>query len=590
MLLELKFLFNYIPNLYILEPMPIISTLPENLINQIAAGEVVERPASCIKELIENSIDAEAGKIVLEVESGGKTYIKISDDGFGMDKKDAKLCFERHATSKIKTQEDLSHINSMGFRGEALASIASVSVVTLKTKKRGDFVGTLTYLEGGRLLKNENCATSEGTQIEIKNLFFNTPARQKYLKADTTEFQHILSVVQGFALSHPQISFKLIHDGKVILDLPGGHSPLDRIRYVLGRDTAENVVPVFTGSVSIKIEGYVGKPNIARGSRDRQHLFINHREVQNNALSFAIKDCFRTLISDGKYPLFVINIEMDPTQVDVNVHPRKSEVRFVNQREMFKKVQETVKASLQKHMLTPQMSSRDFAPPSAGDTQDAMQFTENFAAPQGQDRPHQPLEDSVEGISMFPIAQIANSYIITQNEEGLNLIDQHAAHERIMYERLTTEYQEKSSVGSQPLLLPTSLELDHKDLELLKSNMEVFETLGFELEEFSGNTVSVNAVPSALSNREDLATAILGLLDDIRNSIKPSTLQGRIEQTLTFIACRSAIKFGQKLSFEEQIQLIKDLEKLERRYTCPHGRPTMIQLTFNELEKRFGRK
>ncbi|MEK7098256.1 MAG: DNA mismatch repair endonuclease MutL, partial [Patescibacteria group bacterium] len=244
------------------------------MINQIAAGEVVERPASCIKELVENSIDAEAQSIIVEVESGGKTYIKVADDGFGMDKKDAKNCFLRHATSKIISQEDLCRITTMGFRGEAISSIASVSIMNLQTKKRGEMVGTAVSCEGGRITKCDECAARTGTQIEIKNLFYNTPVRQKYLKADTTEFQHVLEFMTAAALSHQWVSFKLVHNGKMILDLPAGQSMLDRIRYVLGRETADNVIPVFDAGISMKIEGYVGKPVVASSYRDNQYIFV----------------------------------------------------------------------------------------------------------------------------------------------------------------------------------------------------------------------------------------------------------------------------------------------------------------------------
>ncbi|MBU1992165.1 MAG: DNA mismatch repair endonuclease MutL [Patescibacteria group bacterium] len=562
--------------------MPVINVLPENLINQIAAGEVVERPASCVKELLENSIDAEARNIHIEIENGGKTYIKVVDDGFGMDKKDAKMCFSRHATSKITSQEDLARIDSMGFRGEALASIASVSHLKLQTKKRGEMVGTLVVMEGGRLTKYEECAAREGTQIEIKNLFANTPARLKYLKAETTEFQNVLSFVTGIALSHPWLAIKLLHNGKPILDLPGGQSPLDRVRYVLGRETADNVIPIFHAGVSMKIEGYLGKPALARSNSDHQYISVNNRPVQNAAVAFAVKDSFKTLLPHGKYPLFVINIGLDPTQVDVNVHPRKLEIKFLNQQEVFSKVRGTVSASLDKFMLAPKITGMPTGVPQQSQTQETMGFSAQFAAIP-QERDHQ-------SIQMTPVAQIANSYIIAQDEEGLLLIDQHAAHERVMYERLMREYKEKSTISSQPLLLPVNIDLDPKDAEILNGNLKHLEELGFAIEPFSGNTFAVNAVPSPLSTNEDAGEVLRGLVDDIKDSTALSNVQGRKEELLNYIACRSAIKFGQRLSYEEQVRLIYDLEHTEKRFTCPHGRPTMIQLTFDELEKRFHRK
>lgn len=567
-----------------------INVLPENLINQIAAGEVIERPYSCVKELVENSIDAEAQNICVEIENGGKTYIKVSDDGCGMDKKDARACFARHATSKITSQDDLSRITTMGFRGEAIPSIASVSAVTLQTRKRGEFIGTLIVCEGGKIVKYQECGTKEGTQFEVKNLFYNTPARQKYLKADSTEFQHMVSIMTSFALSHPWISFKLIHNGKSILDLPGGQSPLDRVRYVLGREVAENVMPVFAGGISLKIEGHIGKPSIARATRDYQYLFINRRDVKNPALAFAVKECFKSLIPANQYPLFVLNIEIDPTQVDVNVHPRKTEVRFVNQSEIFKKLQNAVYEVFKKYSLAPRITFAENVPRAASpsDIQNAIKFTEEISAAAVM-RDHQPLTKR-DDISIIPIAQVANSYIIAQSEEGLTLIDQHAAHERVMYERLLSEFTEKSCVTSQPLLLPTTLELSHKEVQILNDNLEVFKTLGFDIESFSGNTISIDAVPNEIANKEDIATLVRGLIDDIVNSKKPSNMQGRIEQMLHFMACRSAVKFGQRLTYDEQVQLIYDLEKTERKFTCPHGRPTMIELTFDELDKRFGRK
>jgi len=339
--------------------MPNIKILPENLMNQIAAGEVVERPASVVKELLENALDAGAQRLIIEVEGGGDTYIRITDDGSGMDTTDAVMAFERHSTSKISTTEDLFNIQTLGFRGEAIASIASVSYFTLQTKKKGDLEGTLVICEGGKIKKTRSLGCPEGTQIEVKQLFYNTPARKKYLKNDATEFGHILDTVSGIALAFPEVAFKLVHDKKTVFELPATEDQLVRVRGLLGRGVADELIPVFYGGTNVKLEGFIGKPSIARANRNSQFLYVNRRQVRSHVLSYAVKQSFYSLLPKEKYPVFLFFVTLNPQLVDVNVHPRKQEVKFSNEKEIFSIFTIACKKALEKHVLAPKFTPQE---------------------------------------------------------------------------------------------------------------------------------------------------------------------------------------------------------------------------------------
>lgn len=587
--------------------MSIIKILPENLVNQIAAGEVVERPASVVKELIENSIDAGADRITLEVKGAGDEMIKVSDNGSGMDSEDAKLAFERHATSKISSSDDLFNISSMGFRGEAIASIASVSHVVLQTKRKEDKTGIKIVCTGGKIEKIEECGCNDGTQIEVNNLFYNTPARKKYLKSPSTEYQHILNVFQAAALAHPNIHFKLVHNEKASFEYPTATELLERIRSVLGKNTAENSIPIFYGGSSISIEGFIGKPELARSGTKHQYLFVNKRHISHHLFSYALAESYHSLLMEGKKPFYIINIKIDPKLIDVNVHPRKLEIRFLNQSELFRILQNAAKVSLEKNVLMPSMtdyktaktdplkvSDKEFnygkADPSQ--TEAAFEFNRNISASQdfipGRINKYSYKQEIKEDLSMIPLAQIAKSYILAENNEGLVLIDQHAAHERIRYEELMNQF-EKDKPEKQQLLIPQNIELSAMEAEIFKNNENTFKELGFEIELFGGNTFIIHSIPAPIAN-ENIENVLMSVLNDLAENKSTKEIKKPQEQIIEYMACRSAIKFGKDLSEDEMVSLIRQLDKLKRPYTCPHGRPSMIKLTYEELEKRFKRK
>ena len=578
--------------------MSIIKVLSENLVNQIAAGEVVERPASVVKELVENSIDAGADKITIEVKDAGKTLIRISDNGKGMTKEDLKLAIQRHATSKIADESDLWKISTMGFRGEALASIASVSKMNIRSKMENDIAGNEIKIEASSVISENEIGMSQGTQIEVENLFYNTPARQNYLKKDSTELNHISSLLNTIALAKPGIAFKLIHNDKTVFDLPRVTDLISRISDIFGKSTADAMLPIFYGGSEFQLGGFIGKPLLSRSTTQHQYVFVNGRPIQHYLLANRIKAAYHSMLMEDKKPVFLLNIKIDPALIDVNVHPRKLEIRFEDQQTIVRIIYSAVKTALDKANLIPKgfTESRNYMSDSfpkkeakafsfgipKNTVPQAIDFTKNIM----QGRAPMNLEENIPSIKS--ITQIANSYIVAEDESGLVLIDQHAAHERVRYEELMNQFenQEKSV---QPLLVPQEMELSTDEINLINENKEIFEKLGFEIEEFGGKTFVINAVPTCLSG-EDLDPVIKGVLDDIKNHKSPSNMQGRIEEILTYMSCRSAIKFGQTLSLEEMQALIDQMQELKRPFTCPHGRPTMISLTLSELEKMFGRK
>jgi DNA mismatch repair protein MutL len=641
-----------------------IALLPEQLINQIAAGEVVERPASVVKELLENSIDAGASRIVITVRQGGIGLIKICDDGCGMSAEDALMSLERHATSKIRTLEDLNSIQSMGFRGEALASIASVSQLTLRSKQQSDPSGTELTAVGGKILKKAPVGMSEGTEIEIAELFFNTPARLKFLKSEQTEYQNILDTVINAAMAFPGIAFKFIQqrteneqegagmEEKVVLDLPATNDLLLRIRGVLGKSIADDLIEIYNGAVNLGIRGYIGKPQLSRANRSLQYLFVNGRPITSHVLSYAVKQAYHSLLPKERYPAFVIMFELDPSMVDVNCHPRKTEVKFRDEREIFRVLTQSCAKALEKAVMMPKMGQDNFnyyqerpigglpetpaatgIPATEKAVTDVLQFQalgrtetvqvgldrtgrqstweEMITAPppfknqihnQTQEQAQETFAPPLEEPELLPLGQLNNSFILCQRGADLVIIDQHAAHERIRYNKLMSE-SDNDEKTIQPLLMPINIELSPADSAILDANKEVLDEVGIKLEHFGGNTFAINEVPSFLV-KTNLEKVLTGLIDDLRNignasdGHNPGELQahrgdlyGRKEKVLTYLACRSAVKFGDPLNKEEIVALIDQLNNTKLgRTTCPHGRPVMVVLEESELWNRFGRK
>lgn len=625
-----------------------INLLPEQLINQIAAGEVVERPASVVKELIENSLDAEATRITVEVARGGIQLIKITDNGFGMNREDALLCLERHATSKIATFEDLQAVKSMGFRGEAMASIASVTNLILKTRLRREESGTEIVASGGVISAVKIVGVPEGTEIELRDLFFNTPARLKFLKSEQTEYQNVVDVVLNAALAFPNVAFRLVTSGeegvRIAFDLPATEDEMVRIRGVLGKNISEDLIEIFYGGVNLKMTGYIGKPSLSRSNKNMQYFFVNNRPITSYVLSYAVKQAYHSLIPKERHPVFVVKFELEPTMVDVNCHPRKTEVKFKDEREIYRVLMAACSKALQTNVLIPKIaeginfnynqekkvdgimvaeamySDTSRTPASTGQESTVMDrliagpvtigtFEGGTALEQSKMGIFQPkysaeeiaeenkfLEKSaeVENYPLLPLAQLNNSFILCQRGADLVIVDQHAAHERIRYNKLMSE-EASDEKAVQPLLMPVNVELSQTDIAVLNPNKDVFDNLGMEIEHFGGTTFAINSVPAFLV-KNNLEKLLLGLLDDLRggSSMTPGfkgDFSARKEKILTYMACRSAVKFGDPLSQQEMAALIEQLEATHSgKATCPHGRPTMIVLESSELWSRFGRK
>jgi DNA mismatch repair protein MutL len=573
--------------------MSIIKLLPEHLVNQIAAGEVIERPSCVVKELLENSLDASATHITLEIDGAGDERITVTDNGYGMGPKDALLALERHATSKIESQEDLSTIKTMGFRGEAIASIASVSHLALQTKRKEDETGIAIRSIAGTIEHKEECACPKGTQITMKNLFFNTPARKKYLKSMSTEYRSILKLFQRIALINMSTHFKLVHDNSLVADYPPVEKLTERVKQVLGKHTADNIMDLQYESNGLFVNGVIGKPELGRKGTKHQYLYVNGRPIKHNLFSYSLAESYRSLLMDRKKPFFVINIKVNPELIDVNVHPRKLEIRFRNQSHIFAVLRKATKNVLDQNNLMPslELSSQVYKEIDSTDTNEQTQYkaplTYNHSRPAKLNK-YSYTQEEKNAPSMMPLAQIAKSYILAENENGLILIDQHAAHERIRFEELMDQF-EHTQKQKQQLLLPINIELSPHENEILKKHINTISTLGFDIEEFGKNTYIIRSVP-AIIDQENTESILFNVISDLADNKPTHAVTDPQKSVIEYMACRSAIKFGKSLSHEEMIELIRQLDNLKRPYTCPHGRPSMIQVTFDELEKRFKRK
>lgn len=565
-----------------------IQILSDALISQIAAGEVIERPASAVKELVENSLDAGADQISVEIEEGGLKRIRVVDNGSGIRAGEARLALERHATSKIRQKEDLFHIQSLGFRGEALASIASIAHVELRTQHREERVGCFLEVDGGKELNFETFAGPHGTEINVWGLFKHTPARKKYMKSERTEYGRIFDLLCRIALAHPQVGFRLKRDEKVVFELAAGQSLKERIRTLYGGETAQALIPITYQQSNLMIAGFVGKPELALRSKKYQFLFVNGRAIENRSLHYAVTEAFHSLLMHEKHPWYVLDIHMDPAMVDVNVHPRKLEVKFLNEQEMFRAVRGAVHHALQGQLLSPVLESPSFETSEQG-PQAAPRLLFPQSAPSAQrDFAPAPLASEktfdLQGTVLRPVAQIANAYIVAESEEGLVLIDQHAAHERVRYARFM-EALEKEVPMSQALLTPLELDLGVAGARFLEGNLEHFRALGFEIEPFGPRNYLLRSVPQGLEKRNPEAL-LKGMILDLKNN----AAKDKREEILTMAACRGAIKFGDPLTLIEMQALLADMEVTKHCTHCPHGRPAVLTFTFDKLDTLFKRK
>ncbi|MBI5399436.1 DNA mismatch repair endonuclease MutL [Candidatus Saganbacteria bacterium] len=579
--------------------MTLIHVLPEDLINKIAAGEVIERPSSVVKELVENAIDAQATKITIETQGAGSRLIRVTDNGSGMSKEELKLALERHATSKISSLDDLFHIQTLGFRGEALPSIASVSKMELKSRTNQTQGGAQIILEGGKVLSNEDCGAPVGTTLTVKELFFNTPARKKFLKAPATEINQIADIVNKYALANPQIAFELISDGKPLLTTSGSGKLADVILAIYGLDLAQSLLPVEQTFKYGRVFGLTSQPNISRLDKNYETFFVNHRYVKNFLLNRALEEAYRTLIPGNRYPAAVIFIEIDPAQIDVNVHPTKREIKFAKNQEVMEAITSAVKLALEK-VREQRLGLGTEGIGNQGIEASRHQGHEGswksemldilMDAKQAFDLSIQPAESlpQAETLPLLPLGQINQTYIVATDGQDMVLIDQHAAHERILYDKLSSQAIENNFISNQNLLLPETIELTVNEANLLADNLNYLNSLGFDLAEFGPQTFLMRGVPTMISNSSAKETLkdILSELEELERSAQVNVKQERIRK---YLACHGAIKAGDKLSFQEMGQLIKQLHTTTNPLTCPHGRPTLIRFSEAELNRRFGR-
>ena len=613
-----------------------IKILPENIANKIAAGEVVQRPESVVKELIENSIDAGAGTIELLIKRAGKILIQVIDDGMGMIEEDAILCVQKHATSKISRMEDLDSISTLGFRGEALSSIASVSQLEIRTETKEEELGTLIRIDDGTTINKEKGSFPKGTSVSVKNLFFNTPARRNFLKTDSTELKHIIDIFNKIALSHHKINFKLYNDDDVICDYPSG-SLDDRMRHVFADNMLDALIPVDERTDYLNIYGFVGKPSMLKKSKGDQYIFLNWRYVVARSINHAVFTAYENILEKGDYPFFVLFIELDPKRVDVNVHPSKLEVRFDDEKTIYNFVLAVIKKSLGTHDLVPSMMFTqtteegekmrfdNFNKIEKNDFSDRPSFAEkkSFAKTNFSDKeidlifsslpdtsqqtePEEvvrPPFDKTESREIYHqqevqanevrreddtpfIIQLHNKYILSQIKSGLMIIDQHAAHERILYEKALKRF-EANMPFSQQLLFPKTLDLDPARFEILKEINPYLMKLGFAVKFFGRNAIVIEGVPEDIKKGSE-EKVLIGLIEEYTINLSEKKLEER-ENIAKSYSCKTAIKTGDYLNEKEMRLLIDQLFATSMPYVCPHGRPIVVKISLDEFDRRFGR-
>jgi len=619
----------------------IIQLLPDSVANQIAAGEVVQRPSSAVKELMENAIDAGANKIQLILKDAGKALIQVIDNGCGMTVADARMCFERHATSKVRKAEDLFAIRTMGFRGEAMASIAAIAQIEMKTRRHEDEIGTLIEIEGSSIVKQEPVACPEGTSISVKNLFFNTPARRNFLKSNPAEMRHILDEFQRVSLANPGIAFSLHHDGAEIYRLPAS-ALKQRIIHLFGNNYNERLIPVEEETSIINLKGYIGKPQFAKKTRGEQFFFVNNRFIKDGYLNHAINKAYQDLLPEENFPLYVLFIDIDPAKIDVNVHPTKTEIKYLEEKSVYAIIHSAVKRSLGKFNISPTIdfdqetgfsgmitpkAPEDIVPPTISFNPEFNPFKEDkvsersmssysgssFSGGGGYESRaastknwgslyeianHTPAEQvkiELPGVSEIEenyaplqkqLMQVHNRYIVSQIKSGLMVIDQQAAHERILYERFLVHLEDRKG-ASQQSLFPQTVTLSPNDYELAKSLLEDIKSLGFEVREFGKNTLVIEGIPVDLGSSNINETQLFEhLIEGFKNSQQELRLDKR-DALARSMARNSAIKSGTSLSQEEMNMLIEQLFACKMPNFSIGGKPVIQTITLTDLDKKF---
>lgn len=613
-----------------------IKILPENISNKIAAGEVVQRPESVIKELLENSVDAGAKNIEVFIKQAGKTLMQVVDDGDGMSEEDAVRCIERHATSKITSVEDLEAIRTYGFRGEALSSISSVSLLEVKTEQHDAEIGTVIKNDETGAFTKEKGSFPKGTSIAVKNLFYNTPARRNFLKTHSTELKHIIETFKKVAISRPEISFKFYNDDDLIFDFASGTFE-ERLQQVFADNILDAVIPVSEKTDFLSLYGYVGKPTFTKKDRSDQYVFINQRYVVSRTINHAVFSSYENILEKGNYPFFVLFVELDPKRVDINVHPQKLEVKFEDDKDIYSFISAVVKKSIGSHDLIPSMTFNEavdeterlkFSAPnrvSRNDFSDRPTFTvEDKKSNRGsvfsedeidqlfdslnrdikvdtpQEEVSHPFEDNQTGEVYHQksrreessdtdnsfIVLLHNKYILSQIKSGLMIIDSHVAHERILYEKALRSF-DANIPFSQQLLFTQKMNVDPADYELLKELEPYLNKLGFELKFMAKNVIAISGVPSDVKIGSEKDT-LMEILSEYRTNEQEKQLEVRDNVAKSF-SCKAAIKAGDKLTEQEMRILVDQLFATSMPYVCPHGRPIVIKIPLTELDKRFGR-
>ena len=655
--------------------MPQIALLSQETIDKIAAGEVIERPSSVVKELVENAIDAGSSAVTVEIKEGGISFIRISDNGCGIEREQIPLAFLRHSTSKIKSVEDLFTVTSLGFRGEALSSIAAVSQVELITKTNGDFTGSRYLIEGSKEVSLEEIGAPDGTTFIVRNLFYNTPARKKFLKSAQTEGTYIHELMQRMILSHPDVAFKFIMNNQVKLQSSGNGNIKDIIYHLYGRDITKALLPIAHESELFKVSGFIGKPMISRGNRGYELYFVNGRFIRSQILSKAIEDAFKPFLMQHQYPFTVLYFEIDSSLLDVNVHPTKMELRFSNQQELYREVQSILSAALvhrdiipevpvdtpkknemevpkiekvmpepfeqkrleeirkavrkdspyeikypvnrpmgtgsvnsaaQEKLLTtiksmqpedmmeeriqkeplPEQSKKETEKELAKEAYVLREEETYGAKPEGSYEQGSFLKEE-EMAKQKIIGQLFDTYWLVEYNDRLFIVDQHAAHEKVMYEKLKKQF-EKKEFTSQAISPPIVITLSMREADVLERFKEQFTKLGFEIEHFGGAEYSICGVPGNLY-RLNTRDVLIEMLDELTDGISERATADVILDKIASMSCKAAVKGSQRLSLPEMEQLMKDLMKLDNPYNCPHGRPTIIAMSKYEIEKKFKR-
>ena len=602
-----------------------IRLLPDTVASQVAAGEVVERPASVVKELIENSIDAGARKIEIMTRRGGISLVRVIDDGSGMDRDDALLSLERHATSKIRSAADLETIGTLGFRGEALPSIASVSRFRLTTREPNAIAGTEIIVNGGKIDIVRDGGEAPGTQVEVRSLFYNLPARRKFLRSENTESRNIEHQIHLQAIGHPRIAFSLLRDDRLVFQLPETATLSDRIRDLYGSELLERLIQVDdNASAKVQISGLIGQAGLSRQTRAQQLIFVNGRAIESGLITAAIREGYHTALMKGQYPVTFLFLDLDPAAVDVNVHPTKREVRFRDLTGVREAIVHCLRQTLERSRTEWQEKFRAPAasPPSVTKIPAPAMVERQLAAavsPESIPAPYRPVEfaprphlvpdnrkEPGAGVAdpgrgrqavrsahaapqQFQIIGVLNKlYVLMENVDGLVLVDQHAAHERILFEDLQRRMEEQG-VPAQKLLLPQTFDLPPRDSDWIERNVSILQKMGIGIESFGPNSFKIESLPSFL-NVSDPTQFMRKVIDDLKSVTNNSSAMRLGEEMIAKTVCRHAVKANDPLQYLEVEKLIQDLLECDLPYCCPHGRPTMIQISHAELEKKFGRK